>query len=65
MTPEPRYLPELARLIHAGLIPTTPGRITPVAVLHDDGCDIFEGRACNCSPEIHHPGRPMTPDCCP
>lgn len=61
---EPNYLPELAKLIAAGVIPVVPGRVVPVAVVHDDGCDVFDGKACNCDPEIQ-PGSPQQPACCP
>ena len=28
------------------------GKITHVNVAHDDWCDVYEGRACNCNPDV-------------
>jgi hypothetical protein len=53
----PKYLP--AVLSAAAEVELPAGRVTEVTVCHDDGCDVWEGRPCNCDPEVFvHPDRP-------
>lgn len=49
----PAYLGKLIAECEAGRIPTKPGAALAVSILHDDWCDLMNGRGvCNCEPEI-------------
>jgi hypothetical protein len=48
--PLPNYVPKLVALWQQGRIAV--GRLSHVEIAHDDGCAIFEGRCCDCDPEV-------------
>lgn len=53
MNPEP--IPGyVAKLLDLGSDKTTfpPGTVSEVAVMHDDDCEIWDGKACNCEPDF-------------
>ena len=42
-----------SRLLKAGAHGTfQPGTVTVINVVHDDGCPLLRGGACNCEPDI-------------
>jgi hypothetical protein len=48
---EHNYVAKLARLQEQGGLNLTPG-VHDMAVCHDDWCGIYEGKRCNCDPDI-------------
>lgn len=48
--PKPSFIDVL--LEHLRHAPPQAGVITHVEVFHDDWCGIFEGRECDCTPDI-------------
>jgi hypothetical protein len=48
--PEPAYLRQLRDLTDRGAFRL--GMVIEVRVAHDDDCDIWAGRACNCEPTV-------------
>lgn len=46
----PHYAPAVLAVAASGACP--PGRVTEVFVLHDDDCDVWADRPCNCEPEV-------------
>jgi hypothetical protein len=49
---EPNYMPIIEGLIAEGTIPTVAGTISEAVVYHDDGCSLWSGGVCGCSPDI-------------
>jgi len=47
---EPNYVKELARLHSAGVL--RPDDLTFIDVAHDDWCVIYQGKPCNCDPDV-------------
>lgn len=54
----PAYIREALKLATGKL---KPGTVTTVVVAHDDACDCWQGRPCNCDAEL----RVMQPDAVP
>lgn len=50
MPERPDYLAELERMHAAGVFP--PGTVTEVFIVHDDDCDHWRGKPCNCKPAV-------------
>lgn len=48
----PNYIDVLLELAASGAI--RPGVVNVATVFHDDGCDVFGGKLCNCEPSIRH-----------
>jgi hypothetical protein len=38
---------------------STPGGITHMIYYHDDGCQIYDGRECNCNPDVRFFAEPQ------
>jgi hypothetical protein len=49
--PQHNYLRKLQLLWRTGAIPRTVG-LHQIDVAHDNWCTIFEGRRCNCNPDV-------------
>ena len=49
--PQPHYVRKLHYLLKVGALPREIG-LHAVDVAHDNWCGIFEGKRCNCDPEI-------------
>lgn len=49
--PQHNYLRKLRRLMASGALPRDVG-VHQLDIAHDDWCDIFTGRRCNCDPTI-------------
>lgn len=47
---QPNYVKEMARLFDAGIIKR--GDFLNVLVAHDDWCAIYDGKPCDCEPDI-------------
>jgi len=46
------YVKRLLELTAAGKVPRVPGIVAEARVYHDSWCGIFQGKSCNCNPEI-------------
>jgi len=57
----PNYLPKILKLQAAGKMP--PGVLSHAVILHDQWCAIYQGRSCDCNPDvsIHADGCPAVP----
>jgi len=49
------YMHRLLAAYANGSIPITPG-VSHIVVQHDSWCGIYQGRCCNCVPDISAPG---------
>ena len=48
----PKYVPLFFEKIETGELVAEPGKVSHFMVAHDDWCDFFSGKSCNCNPEI-------------
>jgi hypothetical protein len=44
----PNYMPAVEALGEQ----VWPGEVRQILIAHDDWCDIFKGRGCNCDPDV-------------
>jgi hypothetical protein len=49
--PLPNYVRKLRHLQRMGALPLDVG-VHMIDVAHDDWCDIFQGKRCNCDPQV-------------
>lgn len=49
---KPHYLKPLAELVRQCRDQIKAGQVYETRVAHDAWCGIFDGRACNCNPEV-------------
>lgn len=50
MADEPRYIHPLLR--HLQEMELEPGQVHHIEVRHDDGCQVWDGKPCDCEPVV-------------
>lgn len=51
----PDYTVKILSHLTPDVIQSMAGKVYQAEVLHDDWCNIFKGRTCNCNPDVMPP----------